>query len=259
MAACILAASVRVVDKVYIRLPFNAFQCHPEGFERVGRLQCGSHAPPDYLFCVCIHYQRQITETIGVIPVLYENIGYVTYPQLVRESRYKLPYQIGICRETMGGVRCLGLLSRLLTYLHAVVIEHGQECISAYRFPLYELLLVQLKYLLPSDTRVFLADQDCKLQGKCPACSSCQGKVLIVLVIGLLCKAKQFAECSNWIFVWTLRVQVINDLAPYFFLIGMLNFFSARSMIFAFTSARIVSRASCFSNSAILFRRSSLL
>ena len=51
---CILAASVRVVDKIVVRPPINAFKRHPEGFDRIGRLKRWADTPADDLLSIGI-------------------------------------------------------------------------------------------------------------------------------------------------------------------------------------------------------------
>ena len=84
-----------------------------------------------------------------------------------------------------------------------------------------------------------------------------QSRVLIVLIISLLAYANQPAEIRNPVIDCGFCTQVCYCLAPAFFLIGILYFCSAISMIFSLSRTRIFSILSCSSKSATRVRKSS--
>lgn len=102
----------------------------------------------------------------------------------------------------------------------------GNPCVES-----VEPILVHDPQLHATDTRIdspYIVD---KLKREVLPGGSCQNGILIVFIIGLLTHTKQCAKIRHSIFSGGFCVQGCYCLAPAFFLIGMLNFFSAISII----------------------------
>ena len=62
-AACVLAATVGVVDEVDI-IAIYALQGHPQSLQMVAHVQGWADTPSNNLFTVGIEYQRQVAEVV---------------------------------------------------------------------------------------------------------------------------------------------------------------------------------------------------
>ena len=98
--------------------------------------------------------------------------------------------------------------------------------------------------LLPGYARIFRPDLTDVLQRELLLRGLGQFCVLVTLVVCLLAYTKQPAKDAHGIALRVPRVQVCHRLAPAFFLISTLNFFSATLIISSYKSARI---SACFS------------
>ena len=78
LVAAILAAPVRVMDETGCCDIANRCQRHPQGLQRVCRLQCGTYGPAYNLVRIGIRYEGQIAYSFICLHVCY-----VAYPYLI--------------------------------------------------------------------------------------------------------------------------------------------------------------------------------
>lgn len=227
--AGILTASVGVVNKID-DLAVNAFESHPQCLHRILRIKRGPDTPSNYLFAVCIQNHGQVAEVTLTIGPRYCDVSYITYPQLIGGCGDIAFYEVRIGWQTMCRV-CRARLSDAKSNLEVVLINDAAEAVAPDWFVEAEVITVHMPQLKSSDARVFLADVTDVLKGKLLAGGLGMCCVFIVLVVSLLTYTKQLAETPDTVASGVLCVQVPYCLAPAFFLIGILNFASATSII----------------------------
>lgn len=229
LSAGILTATVGVVNKIDSHA-INAFESHPQSLHRILHIKRGTDAPSNYFLAVCIQNHGQVAEVALTIVPGNCDVGYIAYPQLVDSRRDIAFYEVQIGWQTMCRV-CRARLPDAKSHLEVVLVDDAAEAVASDWIVEAEVITVHMPQLKPSDARVFPADVTDVLEGKLLAGGLGMCGIFIVLVVSLLTHTKQFAEPPDTIASGVLRVQVPYCLAPAFFLIGILNFASATSII----------------------------
>lgn len=96
LCACILAASVRVMNEldVFLCCARNPAQSHLKCLDRVCRVKRLTHTQTADFFAICIKDQRKIAEVIVFCVNSYRYVCNVAYPQTVRCERNVVLYEI---------------------------------------------------------------------------------------------------------------------------------------------------------------------
>ena len=181
----------------------------------------------------------------------YNHISYIAYPQLIGFTRNEVFNEVRVSRKTMRGVGCTRFPDSQ-TDLEIVLVDYSAEAIPPYRIVAAKLGLVHVPKLRATYPRIKFADVFDVLQCELLPGSFCEGRILVVLIIGLLAYAKQLAKELDAIASMILCVQVSYCLAPAFFRIGILNLASATLIISSYASALISALRSCASSSLTL-------
>ena len=123
LCACILAASVRVMNEldVFLCCARNLAQSHLKCLDRVCRVKRLTHTPTDDFFAIRIKYQRQIAEVIVFCVNPYRYVCNVACPQTIRCERNVVLYEIRKYREAMRGV-LRTRFAYLLAYFQLVLV-----------------------------------------------------------------------------------------------------------------------------------------
>ena len=123
----VLAASVRVMDKMTGRIIVYRREGHLQSLQRVYGLQCRTDRPADYLVRVCISYQRQIAHSLFGLHVC--DVG---HPYLVRAHRNDIRDEVRILPVVVVGVRCAIVPAAAQMHHQTVLAQYLDERITAW-------------------------------------------------------------------------------------------------------------------------------
>ena len=223
----VLYASVRVMDKSFQLICRGLRDGHPEGFERVFRLQCIRQAPAHDLVRVGIRHQVQVAAVVNQV-----DVRDIAHPELVRACGHEATDEILVLVVTVVRVR---RMARLGTLLHQLVVAHKlEERVSARHPVAKEHPPRHQPQLVVADTGIHLANLL-----HCVHDTHDAEEVLLVtlllLVIGLFRSVKQLTAIRYRIA--RIAVQALYCLTPAFFRtlipcssITSMSVFSARTL-----------------------------
>jgi hypothetical protein len=219
--AAVLYASVRVMDQTaQILFPCTAYR-HFQRPYRIGGMKTWGKRPSYYLVGIGISHQMKVADAL-----LQIYIGYVAYPKLIRRRHGNSLHQIRVFMEAVVAVRRAVALQRLEH--QPVAPEKSKERVPAQHHLLTVYKTEHYIELEGSYTRSFGTYILYRGYQNLFMNLSFSG-IELVLIVGLPTVTKQAtkgADAAQCTFM-----QGRYCLVPGFFLIGMLNSFSAMSII----------------------------
>ena len=205
----VLYASVRVMDESFQLICRSLRNGHPEGLERVFRLQRLRQAPAHDLVRIGIRHQVQVAAIVHQI-----NVCNITDPELVRTGGNKAADKVLVPSVAVVRVRRTAWLGTLLHQME--VAQQPQERVSTW-YPTAEKHAVHHKpKLVVADARILLADYPDGINDTHHT-QQIVLLALLLLIVRLFCVVKQAARVLDGIVF--LLTKALYRLTPDFFLI----------------------------------------
>ena len=217
------AEYITLEDAKRLKLPY--FEGAAPGFHRL------VYIPADNLLVIAVRYHREVAEVVAAVRIPDGDIRDVCHPDLILAYRHDVLYQIRIRRKSVRGVRRAGTtpgnphVQAVAGYycLHFVTPHHifivGSKAVT-----------IHIMQFVTTQAWIYLTDILYKLYHHL-LLESLLAQSIPVLIICLPALAKQPAEKAHGLAFDLLCGKLCYCLAPAFFLIGMLNIFSASSII----------------------------
>lgn len=190
--ADVLDSTVGVVYEVTPFVISNAFESHLESVYGVCSLKCRTYTPTDDFLCEGIKDKGEEAERvmIGIHP--YCNVGDVADPQLVGPGGYQVLDDVGVCGKAVSGVGG-AWLAHLLADFQIVSVHDVQKHVTPNGAIPVKGAAVHIPQLYAAYSRILAPDGADIVQCHVLTYSTVQHDGLVMLVIGLLCDAKQCA------------------------------------------------------------------